>query len=75
MKTYIDYESLFQEMKKKGYMTFTEIQNFCKTEKIFVAQIIDILSIRYPVWNPKRGIYKVITKEDYEMFKENKENE
>ena len=28
--------------------------------------VIDVLSVRYPVWEPERGVYKLLEESDYD---------
>lgn len=61
----IDYESLYQRLLQ-GPVTFREIQNLTGVSKTSVMNVIDVLSVRYPVWEPERGVYKLLEESDYD---------
>lgn len=61
----IDYEALYQRLLH-GPVTFREVQTITGVPKHSVMAIIDVLSIRYPVWEPDRGVYKLLEKSDYD---------
>lgn len=60
----IDYEMLHERLLE-GPVSFNEIEKLTGVAHSGVAQIITTLSIRYPIWSPKRGIYKLIEEKDY----------
>lgn len=59
-----DYEMLHERLLE-GPVTFREIEKLTGVAHSGVAQIITTLSLRYPLWSPKRGIYKLIEESDY----------
>ena len=60
----IDYEAIYREFLK-GPLTFAQIEQLSGVSHSGVAQVITTLSLRYPVWSPKRGVYKLTEKGDY----------
>lgn len=60
----IDYAQLYEVIKKRP-MTFREIQEYTGLNKTGTAQCITTLTLRYPVWSPARGLYKVCEESDY----------
>ena len=63
-RTEPDYEMLYERFKE-GPVTFREIEKLTGVAHSGVAQVITTLSIRYPIWSPKRGTYKLIEDKDY----------
>lgn len=61
----IDYEALYQRLLQ-GPVTFREIQSITGVSKTSVMNVIDVLSVRYPVWEPERGVYKLLEESDYD---------
>lgn len=66
-RVYVDYEALYERLKQ-GPMSFTDIQEFTGVSRNTVAQVITTLSYNYPVWSPKRGVYKVLEESDYDNY-------
>lgn len=64
-RTIIDYGLLYERLKQ-GPVTFKEIQTLTGVSKTSVMAIIDVLSVKYPVWEPDRGIYKLLEDSDYD---------
>lgn len=60
MKRKIDYEFLFQKIKKEGPLSTAEIQRLTGTSRSGVQAVITILSIDYPIWQPSRGMYAAL---------------
>lgn len=60
----IDYEELYK-LFLKGPVTFREIEEATGVAHNGVAQVITTLSLMYPIWSPKRGVYKLYDEEDY----------
>lgn len=56
----IDYDFLYSEIKRRGSMTTAEIQRLTGTSRSGVQNVITILSIDYPIWQPARGVYASI---------------
>ena len=62
----VDYDLLYERLKA-GPVTFAEIEELAGVPHCSVAQIITTLSLYYPVWSPKRGVYKLMEDSDYEQ--------
>jgi hypothetical protein len=60
----VDYDMLYQRLLQ-GPLTFADIEKLTGVPHCSVAQIITTLSLNYPLWSPKRGVYKLISDEDY----------
>lgn len=60
----VDYEKLY-EVLSQGPITFKKIQEVAGVSKNSVAQIITTLSLRYPLYEVKRGVYKLYSDEEY----------
>ena len=63
-KKKIDYNLLVEELRK-GPLTFTQIQAIAGIKRADVAQVITTLSLHYPIYEVRRGLYKLSTAEDY----------
>lgn len=61
----VDYDMLYKRLCQ-GPVTFAEIEKMTGVKHNAVAQIITTLCIRYPVWSPARGVYKLCEPSDYE---------
>lgn len=57
-----DYEMLYERLKE-GPLTFNEIEKLTCVAHSGVAQVITTLSLRYPIWSPKRGVYTLIDRD------------
>lgn len=64
----VDYDQLYQ-MLLTGPITFKDIERVTGVSHCGVAQVITTLSIRYPLWSPKRGVYKLCEDDDYPGIK------
>lgn len=64
-KKYVDYEKIYQRLLQ-GPTTCKEIMQMAGVPKNGVVQVITTLSIRYPLWSPSRGVYKLIEDSDYQ---------
>lgn len=62
-KKFVDYDVLFDALKK-GPLMFCDIERLAGVPHSSVQQVITTLSIKYPVWSPERGVYKLMTDED-----------
>lgn len=60
----VDYDELYK-LLLAGPLTFRQIEEITGVKHCGVAQVITTLSLRYPVWSPKRGVYKLYDEEDY----------
>lgn len=60
-----DYEMLHERLLE-GPVSFKEIEKLTGVAHSGVAQVITTLSLRYPIWHPERGIYKLIEESDYQ---------
>lgn len=61
----VDYEALYERLKK-GPISFQEIQDLTGVSHSGVAQVVTTLSLRYTLWSPQRGIYKLLEESDFE---------
>lgn len=55
----IDYEALYS-MLEAGPITSTDIEAATGASRRNVTQIITTLSLRYPVYSPRRGEYALL---------------
>ena len=60
----VDYDELYK-MLLKGPITFRDIEEATGVSHNGVAQVITTLTLRYPVWSPSRGVYKLCEDSDY----------
>lgn len=60
----VDYEELYN-LLLQGPLTFRQIEEVTGVSHCGVAQVITTLSLRYPIWSPKRGVYKLCESSDY----------
>lgn len=60
----VDYEKLY-ELFRKGPVTFHDIEEAAGVSHNSVAQVITTLSLRYPIYELKRGVYKLYGDDDY----------
>lgn len=67
-RKYVDYEQLYQ-MLLKGPVTFKQIEEVTGVSHCGVAQVITTLTLKYPIWSPKRGVYKLCEDTDYNGIK------
>lgn len=67
-RKYVDYEFLYNKLKE-GPLTFNDIQELTGVSRYGVAQVITTLVLKYPVWSPQRGVYKLLEESDYENYK------
>lgn len=65
-KRYVDYDALYDRLKQ-GPITFTEIMEFIGRNKADACQVITTMSLRFPIWSPQRGVYRLMTYDDYEQ--------
>lgn len=64
-RKHVNYELLYQKLKEKP-LTFTEIKELTGIKnKSAMQQVITTLSIKYPIWQPKTGVYKLCEPSDY----------
>lgn len=49
----------------RGPVTFRDIEEATGVSHNGVAQVITTLSLKYPIWSPKRGVYKLYDDDDY----------
>lgn len=54
---------MLYERLKEGPLTFNEIEKLTCVAHSGVAQVITTLSLRYPIWSPKRGVYTLIDRD------------
>lgn len=64
MRVAVDYDLLYKRLLQ-GPVTFAEIEEMTGAKHNAVAQIITTLCLRYPVWSPQRGVYKLCEESDY----------
>lgn len=60
----VDYDELYK-MLLAGPVTFKDIQEATGVSHSGVSQVITTLCLKYPVWSPKRGVYKLCQAQDY----------
>lgn len=60
----VDYDQLYQ-LFLRGPVTFRDIEEATGVSHNGVAQVITTLSLKYPIWSPKRGVYKLYDDDDY----------
>ena len=58
-KMLIDYEAIFKELQK-GPLTFSQIWTLSGVKRAGVSQVITTLSLRYPIYEEARGVYKLL---------------
>ena len=58
-RKYTDYERLY-ELLKAGPVSFERIREETGLDKRAAAQVITTLSLKYPVYSPKRGVYALL---------------
>ncbi|MBO7731546.1 MAG: hypothetical protein J6S67_03315 [Methanobrevibacter sp.] len=63
-KIKVDYELLYEELKKAP-LTFSQIKALSGVAHSGVSQIITTLSLHYPVYEVRRGVYKLYGDDDY----------
>lgn len=64
----VDYNYLYS-LLLKGPLTFAEIMAITGIKKEGVSQVITTLSLHYPIWEVKRGVYKLLTEEDFKNYR------
>ena len=63
-KKKVDYESIYEALKS-GPLTFAQIEAMSGVAHSGVAQVITTLSLRYPIYEYARGLYKLYGDDDY----------
>lgn len=63
-RKFVDYDMLYNRLKK-GPVTFNEIMEITGLSKVGTAQCITTLTLKYPVWCPSKGVYKLCESSDY----------
>ena len=61
----VDYEALYEILKQRP-ITFSELMQLTGLNKHGVSQVITTLTLKYPVWSPAKGVYKLCTESDYQ---------
>lgn len=59
-----DYGAIVKALQK-GPLTFTQIEQIAGCARSGVSQIITTLSLHYPIYEAKRGVYKLYGDDDY----------
>lgn len=59
----VDYDALYERLKE-GEVTVSEIQEMTGVDACGVSQVVTTLSLRFPVWTPRRGVYKLLEDSD-----------
>lgn len=59
-----DYEAIVSALKE-GPLTFTQIGKLAGCPKTMISEVITTLSLDYPVYAVKRGLYKLYGDDDY----------
>ena len=72
-RIYVNYELLYKSLFAPGKLvTVQEIAEelYIETGVRFdsVTQVVTTLSLRYAIWSPVRGIYKIMESKDYEQY-------
>lgn len=62
-KQFVDYEKIYEELQW-GPLTFTQIKELAGVPHNSVWQVITTLSMNYPIWSPKPGLYKLLDEYD-----------
>lgn len=60
----VDYDSLYK-LFLAGPVRFRDIEEASGVSHNAVAQVITTLSLRYPIYEVKRGVYKLYGDEEY----------
>lgn len=63
-KRVIDYDALYQ-LFLQGPVRFSDIEQVTGMKHNAIAQVITSLSLRYPIYELKRGVYKLYGDDDY----------
>lgn len=63
-KKKVDYEAIYQALKE-GPLTFSQIEALSGVSHSGVAQVITTLSLKYPIYEYARGLYKLYGDDDY----------
>ena len=63
-KKKVDYVSIYEALKS-GPLSFSQIEAMSGVAHSGVAQVITTLSLRYPVYEYRRGLYKLYGDDDY----------
>ena len=63
-KDKVDYDLIISELKK-GPLTFSQIQALSGKPRHAVSQVITTLSMKAPVYEAARGLYKLYGADDY----------
>lgn len=61
----VDYDFIYQRLQQ-GPLTFNQIMEITGLSKTGTAQCITTLLLRYPIWSPARGVYKLCQADDYQ---------
>ena len=67
----VDYNELYNRLKQ-GPISFAQIQEITGRSKAGASQVITTLTLKYPVWSPARGIYKLCEDSDYQTIDRSK---
>lgn len=60
----VDYDDLYR-MFLQGPVTFNDIETRTGVSHNGVAQVITTLSLKFPIYEVKRGVYKLYGPDDY----------
>lgn len=63
-RIFVDYDALYERLKR-GPIRFSEIKNMTGVKHSGVAQVITTLSLKYPIYEVDRGVYKLYGAEEY----------
>lgn len=64
-KVAVNYSLLYERLKKSP-VTTAELSRITGRKGGALQQVITTLSLEYPVWCPRRGVYKLCEMSDYE---------
>lgn len=63
-KHQVDYQAIYEELKK-GPLSFSDIYKLSGAPYYCVNQVITTLSLRYPIYECGRGMFKLYGDDDY----------
>ncbi|MDR0719173.1 MAG: hypothetical protein LBF78_06010 [Treponema sp.] len=55
----IDYKRIY-DLLKDGPLTWKDIREAAGVRNSHVLRVIDGLALRYPIWQPGRGVYALL---------------
>lgn len=55
----VDYDVVYRRLRE-GAVTVAELQELTGVKGGGISQVITTMSLRFPVWSPRRGVYKLL---------------